>query len=373
MNKKIRVGVLFGGKSAEHEISLLSAKSIIEALDREKYEVVLIGIDKNGEWHLREGGEYLLHTHDPKKILLQESTQAVALIPKDNGKQLVSLSPCGDAQAIDVVFPILHGTFGEDGTVQGLLKLAGIPFVGAGVLGSAIGMDKDVMKRLLREAGIPIAKFLVYTQNQPIDFEEVKARLGLPFFIKPANLGSSIGISKVHSEETFHTALAAAFEYDNKILIEECILGRELECSVLGNECPIASLPGEVIPQHEFYSYEAKYLDEQGALFQIPVGLRIEVQEKVQVLAVQAYRALCCEGMGRVDFFLRENGEIYVNEINTIPGFTKISMYPKLWEASGLSFGELVDRLITLALDRFEKEKKLQYKWKGNHNAIVIS
>jgi D-alanine-D-alanine ligase len=358
MSRKIRVGVLFGGKSAEHEISLQSAKSIIDALDRDKYEAVLIGIDKSGEWHLRDADQYLLNADDPKEILLDQSRAAVALIPKEDGKHLVSLSKIGEAQSVDLVFPVLHGPNGEDGTVQGLLKLAGIPFVGSGVLGSAIGMDKDVMKRLLRDAGVPIAKFLVCTMGQEIDFQEIKEKLGVPFFVKPANLGSSVGISKVRSEEEFDEALCHAFEYDHKILIEEFIEGREIECSVLGNEAPIASLPGEVIPQHEFYSYEAKYLDANGAHFQIPVSLPSDLTEKIQDLAIKAYKTLCCEGMARVDFFLKKNGDLFVNELNTIPGFTKISMYPKLWEASGLPFAQLIDCLIELALQRFEKEQR---------------
>lgn len=372
MSKKIKIGILFGGKSAEHEISLLSAKSIIDALDRDKYEVILIGIGKDGEWHLRNSAEYLLCADDPKNILLQQSNEQIALIPKANGKQLIKLLR-HEEQSIDVVFPVLHGTYGEDGTVQGLLKMAGVPFVGASVMGSAIGMDKDVMKRLLRDAGLPIAKFFSFTESMLINFQEIKEALGLPLFVKPANLGSSIGINKVRTEEEFVAAIQEAFRYDNKILVEESIRGREIECSVLGNENPIASLLGEVIPQHEFYSYEAKYLDDQGALFKIPVELPTEIIEKIQTLAVQTYRTLCCEGMGRVDFFLQENGNVYINELNTIPGFTKISMYPKLWEASGLSFEKLIDELIFFALQRFEKERKLNYNRKDDEGTNVIS
>jgi D-alanine-D-alanine ligase len=360
MNKKMRVGVLFGGKSAEHEISLLSAKSIIDALDKNKYDIVLIGIDKNGEWHLRDAYQCLVHADNAKLIHLHGTHDPVALVPKEGGQQLVSLSGNALAQPLDVIFPVLHGTYGEDGTVQGLLKLADIPFVGAGVLGSAVGMDKDVMKRLFRDAGIPSARFLTFTSPKQIDFAAVKEQLGLPFFVKPANLGSSVGIAKVKSEEDFEEAIRSAFQYDHKILIEQFIPGREIECSVLGNDHPIASLPGEIIPQHEFYSYEAKYLDEEGALFEIPVALDKNIIAEVQQLAIKAYQAICCEGMARVDFFLREDGAVFVNEINTIPGFTKISMYPKLWEVSGIGYSELLDRLITLALERFEKEKKLK-------------
>jgi len=363
MFKKIRVGVLFGGKSAEHEISLLSAKSIIDAMDKKKYEVVLIGINKAGEWFLHEDiNQCLKHAEDAKLIQLQAVKDHVALIPKAIGNPLVSLTAEPASAHIDVIFPVLHGTYGEDGTIQGLLKLANLPFVGAGVLASAVGMDKDVMKRLLRDAGIPAAKFLTAHAHQQhlLDFEMVVEAVGLPFFVKPANLGSSVGISKVKTKQEFKASMAAAFEYDRKVLIEEFIPGREIECSVLGNDAPIASLPGEVIPQHEFYSYEAKYLDENGALFEIPAKLPEATIKAIQAMAVSAYKVLCCEGMARVDMFLKENGEIVLNEINTIPGFTRISMYPKMWEASGLPYPELIDKLINLSLERFKTEQKLK-------------
>lgn len=359
---KIRVGILFGGKSAEHEVSLLSAKNIIEAMDPRKYEVVLIGIDKNGEWHLRDAYRYLMHADNPKLIHLQKSQESVALVPKEMGRQLVSLSGTPLNKPLDVIFPVLHGTYGEDGTVQGLLKLADIPFVGSGVLSSAVGMDKDVMKRLLRDAGLPVAKFLAFekSRRQLCVFSQVRDALGMPFFVKPANAGSSVGVAKVKNEEQFHQAINQAFLYDRKILIEEFIPGREIECSVLGNDEPIASLPGEVIPQHEFYSYEAKYLDENGAHFKIPAELDPSIVARIQQLAIKAYQAICCEGMARVDFFLKPNGDALINELNTIPGFTKISMYPKMWEASGLSYSELIDRLIHLAIDRHSQEKNLK-------------
>lgn len=363
MNKKIRVGILFGGKSAEHQISLLSAKSVIDAIDKNKYEVILIGINKSGEWFLHEDlTRCLLNADNAKLIQLKAAIEHVALVPKEIGNPLVSLSGQVSYQPLDVVFPILHGTFGEDGTVQGLLKLANIPFVGAGVLGSAVGMDKDVMKRLLRDAGLPTAKFLAFSQDQRDDmqFDVIKNTLGLPFFVKPANLGSSVGISKVKSESEFDEKVDFAFQFDRKIMIEEFIPGREIECSVLGNEYPIASLPGELIPQHEFYSYEAKYLDENGALFEIPAKLPQEIIHQIQTLATKAYRVLCCEGMARVDLFLKTKGQVFINELNTIPGFTRISMYPKMWEASGLPYPQLIDRLIELALDRFKKEQNLK-------------
>jgi len=362
MSRKIRVAVLFGGKSAEHEVSLQSAKSIVDAIDRSKYDVVLVGIDKKGRWYLNETSRFLLHANDPKRIKLNKSGDSLALVPGEKVEQWIQRSSHRRLGPVDVVFPVLHGPFGEDGTVQGFLKLANVPFVGASVLGSAIGMDKDVMKRLLREAGIPTAKFFVFdrTSLDRMDFKEIEHRLGVPLFVKPANLGSSVGISKVRGRTEFDLAVKHAFEYDNKILIEECIQGREIECSVLGNEDPIASVPGEILPQHEFYSYEAKYMDERGAILKIPADLPTDVVEKVQHLARLTFKVLCCEGMARVDFFFKGEKEVIVNELNTIPGFTQISMYPKLWKASGISYAELIDRLIQLALERFEREQKLR-------------
>jgi D-alanine-D-alanine ligase len=261
---------------------------------------------------------------------------------------------------VDVVFPVLHGTFGEDGTMQGLLELLDVAYVGADVLGSAVGMDKDVMKRLLRDASIPIGKFIALKSGESLAFNEAKKRLGIPMFIKPANLGSSVGVSKVKNEADFTKAMKKAFLYDSKILIEEFIDGREVECSVLGNENPIASVPGEVIPHQEFYSYEAKYIDENGAGLEIPAKLSKTVIKKIQELAIKTFLTLCCTGMGRVDCFVTKENKVYVNEINTIPGFTKISMYPKLWEASGIAYPKLIDRLITLAIERHQKEKKIK-------------
>jgi D-alanine-D-alanine ligase len=348
MKSKIRVGILFGGKSAEHEISLLSAKNIISALDKEKYEVVAIGIDKQGRWLLSESQDLILNGSDPKSIALNQSGLNVALVPGANG-QIANLTTNQIVDHVDVVLPILHGPLGEDGTIQGLLKLANVPFVGVGVLGSAVGMDKDVMKRLLREAGIPVAKFMVYRSGEVVDFDVVKNKLGMPVFVKPANLGSSVGISKVKNTAELSAAVENAFSYDSKILIEEAIVGREIECSVLGNEHPTASVPGEVISTHDFYSYEAKYLDENGAALKVPAELSEETKKQIQSMAVQVFKTLECEGLGRVDFFLKENGEILVIEINTMPGFTKISMYPRMWEVSGISYTELIDRLIELA------------------------
>ena len=337
-----------------------SAKNVIEAIDKEKYEPVLIGVDKKGKWLLADSSKFLLNSGDPKLIKLNnEMSQSVALVPQSDGR-ISNLDTHQSDKSIDAVFPILHGPFGEDGTMQGLLKLANIPFVGAGVLGSAVGMDKDVMKRLLRDAGIPIGKFLTLKEKDIPTYEEVVKNLGLPFFIKPANMGSSVGVSKVSEKKDFDKAIREAFKYDRKILIEENIAGREIECSVLGNDDPIASVPGEVISNHDFYSYEAKYLDENGAVLEIPAKLSKKVFKKIQNLALKTFKVLNCEGMGRVDFFLKKNGQILVNEINTIPGFTSISMYPKLWEASGISYTELIDRLIRLAQERYKMEQKIK-------------
>ena len=318
---KIKVGILFGGKSAEHEVSLLSAKNVIEAIDKNKYKPILIKIDKNGKWS-----------------------------NKFNFK------------GIDVVFPILHGPFGEDGTVQGLLKTVGIPFVGPSVLGSAIGMDKEVSKRLWRDAGLFIAKFLVFHKHEvnKINFSRVKKELGLPLFIKPSNLGSSVGISKVNSKKEFEIGIKEAFKYDSKIIIEENVKGREIECAILGNENPIASIPGEVIPKKDFYSYEAKYIDENGAILEIPASLTKSKQKEIQNLAIKAFQIICCEGLSRVDFFLTDKGKLIINEINTIPGFTNISMYPRLWKESGISYSKLIDKLIQLAILRHKREEKLK-------------
>ena len=361
MRKKIRVAILFGGKSAEHEISLISARNIVEAMDKEKYEIVSIGIDKQGRWFFDEG-QRLLGGGGRVEAKLARRSRATAVVPGAKESPMIQISPRRALGKVDVAFPILHGPFGEDGTVQGLLKLADVPFVGAGVLGSAVGMDKDVMKRLLRDAEIPIAKFLAFEHaaQEEIHFANIKRVLGLPVFVKPANLGSSVGISKVTHRNQFTGAIREAFRYDNKILIEESIRGREIECSVLGNEHPIASLPGEIITRHDFYSYDAKYIDEKGAQLVIPAELPESITKKIQEFAIRSFKVLCCEGMARMDFFLRNQREIFVNEINTIPGFTKISMYPKLWEASGITYADLIDRLIRLALERFRREKNLK-------------
>jgi len=361
---KLRVGILFGGKSAEHEVSLQSAKNIFDAIDREKYEPVLIGIDKSGRWLLNDESNFLLNANDPKRIRLNTSSDAVALVPQSRGTISNLSAPKNDSaneSAIDVIFPVLHGPFGEDGTVQGLLKLADIPFVGSGVLASAAGMDKDVMKRLLRDAGLPIGKFRVLCADDDVpSYEEVSSELGTPLFVKPANMGSSVGVSKVKKQREYLPALEGAFEYDTKAVIEEFIPGRELECSVLGGSEIMASIPGEVKSKHEFYSYNAKYIDKKGAELIIPAKVSVKTIQRVQELAIAVFKTLCCDGLARVDFFLKKDGSVIVNEINTMPGFTKISMYPKLWEASGISYTQLIDKLIGFALERFEKEKQLK-------------
>jgi D-alanine-D-alanine ligase len=385
MLRRLRVGVVFGGRSAEHEVSIASARTVLAALDPDRYEAVPIGIDREGRWHLGdarrllEGGPDLPRGRGSTPPALSPAVAGdpggavgaadaasvagapeVALVPRGRSNALVDLEAHRDLGTLDVVFPVLHGPYGEDGSVQGLCRLAGIPCVGAGVLGSAVGMDKDVMKRLLRDAGIPTARFVAVERSGPRpSVEEVAAALGPTVFVKPANLGSSVGVSKARDAAGLEAALGLAFRYDTKAVIEECIVGRELECSVLGNDDPAASVPGEVLPAHEFYDYEAKYLDEHGAALEIPARLDPATVGRVRDLAVRAFRVLCASGMARVDLFLEPGGRLVVNEINTIPGFTRISMYPKLWEASGMPYRELVDRLIALALERHETERSL--------------
>jgi len=360
MKQKLNVGILFGGKSAEHEVSLQSAKNVFDAIDKKKYNPVLIGIDKSGKWFLNKKANFLLNSEDPKLIKLNKSSDSVILAPQSNGR-IINLSHPKTKQVLDVIFPVLHGPFGEDGTVQGLLKLANVPFVGSGVLGSAVGMDKDIMRRLLRDAGLPIAKFLVFENKINCNFNEITKKLDLPFFVKPANLGSSVGVNKVKNKKDFSKAVSEAFQYDKKIIVEEYINGREIECSILGNENPIASVPGEIILKDDFYSYKTKYVSKTGASLEIPAKINQHLTKKIQALAIKTFKVLSCEGLSRVDFFLKKNGEIIINEINTIPGFTSISMYPRLWKASGISYSKLIDKLIQLAIQRFKKEQKLKY------------
>jgi D-alanine-D-alanine ligase len=352
MSGKLTVGILCGGRSAEHEVSLQSALNVWEALDRDKYEPLLIGIDKGGSWFLNREDvrTFIVNADDPGKIALNTSG-ACKIFPVHSPDYI---NTSGKFLDVDVVFPILHGPYGEDGTVQGLLRLAGIPFVGADVAGSAIGMDKDIMKRLLRDAGLPICKFLVvnHTNVKQIGFTEVVKTLGTPIFIKPANMGSSIGVGKASVENEYIKLLADAFRYDNKVILEQFVKGRELECSVLGNENIELSVAGEIITKHGFYSYAAKYLDDNVSELKIPADISPVVQKEIQSLAEKAFKVLCCEGLARIDFFLKDDNALVINEINTMPGFTRISMYPKLCEASGMSYKSLISRLIELALEK---------------------
>jgi len=375
MDGKLRVGVLFGGRSGEHEVSLVSARAIMQALAASgKYTVVPIGITRTGRWLLRPDALPLLAAQAQSPLLQAVSAATVdpaaeegqaALLPDGRGAPLARLSANGPApERIDVVFPVLHGPYGEDGTVQGFLELAGIPYVGCGVAASAVGMDKHLMKQLFRAAGLPVAPWVLVRRSlwerAPDRALDQAGCFGFPCFVKPANLGSSVGVTKAHDREELAAGLAAAARYDTKLLVEQAIDAREIECSVLGNEAPMVSLPGEIIPGREFYDYRAKYLDDTSQLL-IPAPLSPEQTAQVQELARRAFQALDCAGMARVDFFLeRATGRLLVNEVNTIPGFTPISMYPKLWEASGISYPELVDRLIQLALERHAARSRLE-------------
>jgi len=322
---KLRVAVVYGGRSGEHEVSIRSARAIMDGMDPEKYERIEYFIDQQGKW-------------------------APAPISPEPGAH----------PEIDVVFPVLHGTFGEDGTVQGLLELAGLPYVGAGVLGSSVSMDKDMMKRVCMERLLPVVDYVTVTRETP-DPVAACARLPFPMFVKPANLGSSVGISKAHNVEELKAALEFAAHYDRKLVVERGIQGRELECAVLGNEEPLASLPCEILPSREFYDYDDKYLLDQ-AKTELPAKLTPEKTDELRRLAVECFRAVDCEGMGRVDFLLEgATDKLYINEINTIPGFTSISMYPKMWEQSGIGFSTLIDRLIELALDRNKRKKATRF------------
>jgi D-alanine-D-alanine ligase len=357
---KRKLAVIFGGRSAEHEVSVASAQSVIAALDPDRYDVVAIGIDKQGRWHrVRSlpGGSEAVGTLPAVQV---EREPGVALARQPGDHALVDDD--GTRHELDVVFPVLHGPFGEDGTIQGMLELAGVPFVGAGVLGSALGMDKALQKVVFAAAGLPVVLHeVVHEREWEEDREAVEARvegLGLPVFVKPATLGSSVGITKVKRTDELPAAVEEALSFARKAVVERSVEGaREIECAVLGNDDPVASVPGEVVPGAEFYDYRAKYLDE-GARLDIPANLSSAQTAEVQRMAVAAFQAIDAAGMARVDFFLGEPGEILINEINTIPGFTRISMYPKMWEASGLTYRELVDRLVDLAIERNESERK---------------
>jgi len=358
-NKRLRVGVLFGGRSGEHEVSLASAASVIRGLDPDKYEAVPIGITKEGHWLVGQGAQKLL----PEVL---RTGQRVTMTADPTDAALVRLDGSGGGQRIDVVFPVMHGTFGEDGTIQGLLDLAGLPFVGAGVLGSAVAMDKDVAKKLLRAAKIPVVPWLAIRRDEwernPAEVtQRIEKEFTYPVFLKPATLGSSVGMTKVHAHDELATGLNLAAEFAMKIMVEKAVNAREIEVSVLGNHEPQASIPGEIVPHREFYDYAAKYLEE-GTQLLIPAQLKPAQVKKFQQYAVEAFRALELDGMARVDFFLeKEGGKIYLNEVNTIPGFTSISMYPKLWEASGIPFAKLIDKLIELALEQHAEKARTKY------------
>jgi len=375
VSKKIRVAILFGGRSGEHEVSLVSAMGVMKAIPKDKYEVVPIGIDKNGRW---------LTTGDPMKLLTEgqpvlpvatreEGPSSEALVPAR--RELVPGTQKSGFPAVDVVFPVLHGPYGEDGTVQGLLELADLPYVGCGVAASAAGMDKALMKALFRAAGLPVVQHLVVLRKTwacapETVWRQVEDEIGYPCFVKPANLGSSVGVAKARTRFELISALDEAARYDRKMLVEKAVDAREIECSVLGNDEPIASVPGEIVPCNEFYDYAAKYIDDRSELL-IPAPISPELTTQVQEMSLRAFKALDCAGMARVDFLLDRHTEVlYVSEINTIPGFTPISMYPRLWEASGISYSDLIDRLIQLALERYEDKRRSETSYAHSSSPI---
>ena len=359
--RKLRVGVLFGGRSGDHEVSLASAASVIRGLDPQKYEAVPIGITKEGHWLIGAGAQKMLPEvlKAGQRVVMSADPTETALIALDGSNT--------GGPKLDVVFPVIHGTFGEDGTMQGLLELAGLPFVGAGVLGSAIGMDKDVAKKLMQMAGIPVVPWIAvqradWERNPKEIRRAVEKKFKYPVFVKPATLGSSVGMTKVHSRAELGPALDLAAEFAMKILVERAVSAREIEVSVLGNHDPKASIPGEIVPHREFYDYAAKYLEE-GTQLLIPAKLKKSEVKKVQAIAVTAFKALELSGMARVDFFIeKRGGKIFLNEVNTIPGFTSISMYPKLWEADGIPFRDLISKLIELALEQHAEKARTKYQ-----------
>ena len=370
---KIKVGIIFGGKSGEHEVSIVSATSVSRALDKAKYDVTMIGIDKTGRWTLPDPQSLLEHQNVPRLLKLNNEKKTVSFLPFEYDKQLLPIGEATqamsavDGKQFDVIIPILHGTYGEDGTIQGLFELANIPYVGSGVLGSSLGMDKDVSKRLFQAAGIPVVPWRTlrkhdFKKNSKQILDQLEKEFSYPYFVKPANMGSSVGVHKVKARAEAEEKLQDAFQYDIKVLVEKAINARELEVSILGNHTPKASIVGEIIPNHEFYSYEAKYLDENGADLKIPaVDLSPKQITQLQSLAVKAFQSLECRGLARVDFFLdRNTNQIYLNEINTIPGFTSISMYPKLWEATGIPYVQLLDELIHLAMEFHQEKNELK-------------
>lgn len=358
---KIRVGIVFGGQSCEHEVSLQSAKNIVEAIDQSRFDVTLIGIDKQGYWHLCGGQDYLNHAQDPQHIALNHSERRLAVIPGATQGQLIDSASGEPLPSLDVIFPIVHGTQGEDGCLQGMLKMLNLPFVGSDVIGSAACMDKEVCKRLLRDAGLPITPFVTLTRatQANYDYETLRSQLGETLFVKPANQGSSVGVSKVRNADEYHRAIADALRFDHKVIVERGVVGREIECAILGNEAAQASVCGEIVLHSDFYSYDSKYISAQGAQVVVPAAMAPEASERVRHTALRAFQALECRGLARVDVFLTEDNEVIINEINTLPGFTNISMYPKLWQASGIGYQALITRLIELALERHRLDSQL--------------
>ncbi len=365
--KKLRIGLVFGGRSGEHEVSLASATSVMANLDREKYEVVPIGITREGGWLLgTEPARLMAAELDVSDTVGTGATTAVTLTGDPRLRRLIPLQgsePLQGNGALDVIFPVLHGTYGEDGTLQGLLEMANVPYVGCGVLGAALGMDKEKMKIVFEAVGLPGVDYLVYRRNEwerspETIMDAIEQRLSYPCFVKPVNLGSSVGINKAHNRAELARSIDVAAEYDRKIIIERGIECRELECAILGNDEPIASVVGEVVASNEFYDYNAKYLDNQSQVI-IPADIPQAAAEEVRRQAVKAFQALDLSGLARIDFFLeKESGRVYINEVNTLPGFTQISMYPKLWEASGLPYAQLLDRLIELAIERHQDKQR---------------
>jgi D-alanine-D-alanine ligase len=366
--KKIRVGLVFGGRSGEHEVSLSSSNAVIANLDPEKYEVVPLGITKEGSWLLGTKPQQLIAAEHGATANPFETAQttAVTLTGDPNVRGLIPVqsgSDLGNQGALDVIFPVMHGTYGEDGSLQGLLDMANIPYVGCGVLGAALGMDKEKMKMIFQQVGLPIVEYYAFRRNEweraPENImDESEQRLGYPVFVKPVNLGSSVGINKAHDRQELEHAINVAAEFDRKIVIERGINCRELECGVLGNDEPLASVVGEIAASNEFYDYRAKYIDGKSQAM-IPADIPQELAEEIRRQAVLAFTSLDLSGLSRVDFFLeKETGKIYINEVNTMPGFTEISMYPKLWEASGLPYAQLLDRLIELAIERHEDRQR---------------
>lgn len=351
---KLKVLILFGGYSTEHEVSINSARNVVQAIDKDKFEPVLAGISKSsGTWYYFP--EALLPI-DLAALIDDSQTQKniVNLRKIEHSINLINIDGSINI-SIDFVLPILHGKYGEDGCLQGMLRTMGLPFAGCAVASSAVCMDKDFTKRILESSCIPIAPYLTFYKGDEVKYQEVTSKLGVPFFIKPANTGSSVGVYKIKSQAEFEKYISIVFQYDEKIVIEQYIAGREIECAILGNETPIASVLGEIIPHHEFYSYEAKYIDPTGAELVIPAPLQDDLTAKVQSYALRAYKIMGCKGLSRIDFFITSSNEIYLNEINTLPGFTNISMYPKLFEASGISYTELISRIIELGLQDYKQ------------------